>query len=364
MSANRLGFPDIVVDDGHAHPHFARAVQTAVRQFDFSELPEYQQTAFRVVRDHGAVEALNFLRTAMASVRAESLKLSPEADLVARHGDDFWFLTPGEKLLGKMSVADRARFFPFHDFRVLPYERNLVVQCFSLSKTTTSLNNPAYYSWLRPTIELEGKAYVVAWTREAILQTMWRLLNQGHEDVLKPERISDTIESRLVAGDAYAALGDVNGFFELCRHFEVCKIWGNANNADTLVPAVTFFDECRRPFWSHQYVKELGGADYDSANGTPYYRVGYCPVVLDGDFAILTTFLPPGFKKTLEYQTIERLPRLKDLATTPDKAPVWLTRHRDFSALRHFHNHGYRQLIQTHEEWFAGYPEPRLPPPL
>lgn len=350
MTNGKSDFPEIVIDDADSEPSFSRAIRSAVRRFDFKQLPNYQQMIYRCMRVHGEREALDRFRQAMASVRSES----PD-NFFAKHGDNLWLLSAGEQILGNMTKGERSRFFPFHDFRVLPRGQTLHVQCVSLQKTRTSRDTIAYYSKRRPTIFVEGTEYILAWSREAIIQTMWRLLNMGHEAVLKPDRISHTIESMLRAGDAYAGLGDVNGFFELCQHFEHCKLRGGGENSASLVDAATFFDQCSNPqFWAYRYVQELGGADYDPANGTPYYRVGYCPLALDGEFAVATTFLPPGFAKTPENEKIKCLPRLKAIAQD-DKAPVRLTEHADFAALRHFHSHGHPQLVQSHAQWFATY---------
>lgn len=162
----------------------------------------------------------------------------------------------------------------------------------------------------------------------------------------------------------YAALGDVYGFFEQCRHFEPSHIRGDGERRGELVGAVSFFDDCESDrMWNHHYVTELLGAGYgnDPAKGTPYHRVGYCPVALDGDYAVATSFLPPGFCKTPEYGAIMRanLPRaekerLRALATD-EMALVRLTEDCDFSAVRLFHEGGVPQVVQTHEEWFVPY---------
>jgi hypothetical protein len=123
--------------------------------------------------------------------------------------------------------------------------------------------------------------------------------------------------------------------------------------------AITFFEDgSDNRFWNRRYVEEVLG-QYDPAKGKPYYRVGYCPVVLDGEFAVATSFLPPGFKKTPEYEAIGRAElsaaerqRLRDMVTH-DLALVRLKDCNDFSAVRCFHNNGVPQIVQTLEEWFT-----------
>ena len=155
---------------------------------------------------------------------------------------------------------------------------------------------------------------------------------------------------------------DRNGFFELCRHFESCKIRGDADRRDQQLDAVTFFDDASNSrFWNHRYVKEVLEADFDPKKGKPYFRVGYCPVILDGEFAVARSFLPPGFKKTPEFEAIRfsNLPfaekqRLKDMATN-EMTLQRLIESGDFSAVRCFQRSGVAQVIQTTEEWYHSY---------
>lgn len=43
-----------------------------------------------------------------------------------------------------------------------------------------------------------------------------------------------------------------------------------------------------------------------------YFRVGYCPVVLEAGYALATTFLRVGFRDTREHALLEALPRSKE----------------------------------------------------
>lgn len=105
---------------------------------------------------------------------------------------------------------------------------------------------------------------------------------------------------------------------------------GDGDRRDEFVEAITVFEDVSEErYWHHRYVEALLGAGYDPANGKPYYRVGYCPVALDGELAVATSFLPPGFKKTPEFEAICRsnLPfaekkRLKDMATDEMTYPM------------------------------------------
>lgn len=333
--ARRAEFPEIVISDAHADPAFAAVVREAVAKFDFRSLPPFDQDIYRQMRRDGIGRTMYELQLAMAEVRAT------QPDHPAGQLADFvWRIRTGEFILQGMSEADRLRFFPVHDFRVLFRHKQVVIQCVSLVQVKTSRGR-AYHSRFRPTVEFSGKNYVVCFS-PSVIGKLHRRMKDGRM--------------------TYAALGDIYAFFEQCRHFEPCRIRGDGERRDERVEAVSFFDNCRSErYWNHRYVKEVLGATFDPAEGTPYHRVGYCPVALDGEFAVATSFLPPGFCKTPEYEAIMRanLPwaekeRLRTLATD-EMALVRLAEDCDFSAVRLFHEGGVPQVVQTHEEWFVPY---------
>lgn len=332
--ARRAEFPEFVFDNRHADPEFASVVRAAVEQFDFAELPSIEQTTYKVMRKEGAAIAMVKLRLAMAAAKAEQPD-NPYAQL----GDIVWQLTTGERVYAHIPQADCLRFFPQNDYRILLHRDRIVVQCSSLQRSRTS-KGWVWHSRFRPTVEFGGRNYVVAFTREVLVKLQSRFLGNRMN---------------------YAALGDVYGFLELCRHFEPCRLWGDGERRNERVEAITFFEDVTdERYWQHRYVQAILGAGYDPTNGKPHYRVGYCPVVLDGEFAVAKTFIPPGFVKTPEYEAICRasLPpgekkRLQDIATD-EMTLLRLVDKDDFSAIRCYHA-SVPQVVQTHEEWYFKY---------
>ncbi len=332
--ARRAEFPEFVFDDHHADQEFADVVRSAVKKFDFAELPSIEQTTYKVMRKEGAAIAMAKLRLAMAAVRADQ----PD-NTYAQLGDIAWMLTTGERVFAHIPEADRQRFFPQNDYRILPHQDRIVVQCSSLLRGRTSKGS-VWYSRFRPTVQFGGRRYVVAFTREVLVRLQSRFLGN---------RMS------------YAALGDVYGFLELCRHFEPCQVWGEGERRNERVDAITFFEDASdKRHWPHRYVGAILGAGYDPANGKPYYRVGYCPVTLDGEFAVAKTFIPPGFVKTPEYEAICRAnlspwekKRLQEMARD-EMTLLRLMDEDDFSAVRCYHA-SVPQVVQSHEEWYFSY---------
>jgi hypothetical protein len=333
--ARRAEFPEVVISDAHADPAFAAAVREAAGRFDYRSLPKPDQELYRRMRRDGIVPTAFALGRSMAEAR-----VTQPGNPLGRLADFVWHMRTGECILRSIPEADRLRFFPLNDFRVLFQDRRVVVQCVSLVQVKTSRGR-AYHSRFRPLVEFDGRKYVVCFS-PSVIGKLHRRLKDGRM--------------------TYAALGDIYAFFEPCRHFEPCRIRGDGERRDELVEAVSFFDNCRSErFWNHHYVSEVLGEGYDPKGGTPYHRVGYCPVVLDGEHAVATSFLPPGFKKTPEYEAIMRanLPwaekeRPRALATD-EMALVRLTEDCDFSAVRLFHEGRVPQVVQTHEKWFVPY---------
>jgi len=332
--ARRAEFPEFVFDDRNADPAFAAVLRAAVKKFDFAELPSIEQTTYKLMRKEGAATAMAKLRLAMASVRADH----PDNEY-AQLGDIVWQLTTGELVYDHIPEAVRLRFFPQNDFRIILHRDRIVVQCSSLLLGRTS-KGQVWHSRFRPTVEFGGRKYIVAFTREVLIKLQSRFLG-----------------NRM----GYAALGDMYGFLELCRHFVPCQVWGDGERRNERVEAITFFEDVyEKRYWNHRYVKAVLGAGYDPANGKPYYRVGYCPVALDGEFAVAKTFLPPGFVKTPEYEAICRasLPpgerkRLQDMARD-EMTSLRLVDEDDFSAVRCYHA-SVPQVVQSHEEWYFNY---------
>jgi len=317
----RAQYPDFVYDEKEGNPEFIKLVKDAVRRFDFTEVSLGEQKTFRDMNKRGFTAALMNLRARMWL----ALQKDPE-NQVEGCADLHWNLNLGEAVFRKIPEADLRKYLPVNDvcFR---YIRQMIVVKFRSLLQVGRGEYAFYYSRRKPTVEVDGKRYVVAFSKHAI------------------DRIGERISSRWLT---YAGLGDLYSFFDECVFFETCTLHKNCLG-------FTFYDICGdKRFFKYQHVeKVLGIENLDPKKGEPYYRVGYCPAdLIDGKFIKAKTLLFPGFSKTPEYGllqrsrlTEEKKTQLRELATKSDADTLFET--KDFSALKWFHDNGIPQVIQT-----------------
>jgi hypothetical protein len=145
----------------------------------------------------------------------------------------------------------------------------------------------------------------------------------------------------LGAGSAFTLIND-------CVYFEDCT-------AAFGEPCFSFYNVCAEGYLSILYAQEVLGEPV--TDGQRYYRVGYCPAVLEGRFAKAKTLLPPGMHGTPEHQLIMRsaLPGAarREMVEAAGRL-TWgaLGASRDFSLVRWFYDHGVPQVVRIEREVF------------
>ena len=218
----------------------------------------------------------------------------------------------------------------------------LEVRCRSLMVRSTA-REPVYHSRRMPRIRF-GKGereWLVAFNRHAL------------------ERIC---ERTVYDWQSYGGQGDAFAFLDNCVYFEDCT---DARGE----PSFVVYNSCAEDFHSWDYVEQLLGIPSDSSHDIAkeisgsrfYYRVGYCPVRLDGDIAVATTLLFPGMnlkKGTPEGRLIERaglppaeIARLKEQVEKQLSMKA-LVDSGDFSLIKWFHNNGVPQVIKLDDKVF------------
>ncbi len=315
----------LVLDTSNGDPGFVRLVTSALDQFDPNELPAFHQIFWHWVCCLGANEAqIRFkLGLTQAAAKYPDRRDIPLADIALDCG-------VGDQVFRAIPEADLRRYLPVNDVEFKPCGKTLKVTFRSLLKSRTVWGT-TFYSRHRPVAKFGNRSYVIGFSKHAIEQTC---------DRINPHWMT------------YAGLGDVFAYFDKCVHFEPCYL----NDGS---PAFTFWDEIGdERFWQFKYVREvLGEENYSPPAGKPYFRVGYCSVVFEGEFAKATTLLFPGYSKTPEALALRRsrLPegekrRLSKLAEGSNR--MSLVQYGDLSALKWFHDNGVPQVIQSHRPHF------------
>ena len=337
----RAQYPSFVFDEREGNPEFIELVKAAVQRFDFSEVSPGEQRAFRDMKERGFGAVLNDLLAGMRMAQ----QIDPE-NREAKIADLIWGINLASVVFRKIPETELRQHLPVDDARFLFIEDRIVVQFRSLLRVGKG-EETFYYSRRKPTVEVDGKPYIVAFSKHAIDATGRRIVPRWM---------------------TYGGLGDLYAYLEECVFFETCTLLNG-------YLAFTFYDRCGYArFWQHRYVeKVLGKENLDPSKGEPYYRVGYCPAdLVDRQFIKARTLLFPGFRKTPEYGvlqssklTAEEKTRLGELATKSDADTLQTT--DDFSALRWFHENGVPQVIQTKRvvfDVFGAAERGRLPRPL
>jgi|3_EtaG_2_1085321.scaffolds.fasta_scaffold07396_2 hypothetical protein len=230
------------------------------------------------------------------------------------------------------------RSLPTSCFTLSPGEHHWIVRCRSLRADKTE-HGGVYQSPHRPTVQLNGKDHEVVFTRHALQQLSSRMLPDWSISYI---------------GQAY-----VFGFFYECVYFEVERL----NNGDN---ALVVYNSCLRAGERlRHFMCELLNVDDQGELANHYYKVGYCPIVVDSGLAIAKTFLTPGY-----WQTPERLALSGRRMTLIMRQDIELacddginissicSCEKTRTALKWFHNHGVPQAKRIDREVFKGLAGP------
>ena len=327
----RAEFPEFAYLEEHGNPEFVDIVKRAIRRFDFAELGKTEQIAFGMMKQFGAAHALASIKNNMRKLQEEG---ADNAYVVS--ADLQWLCSVGGAVFSHIPDEVKRRFLPMNDAEFRHRDDVIVVKFRSLL-TQKSSGGTIYYSRHKPTIDFEGKEYIVGFSTEALKRTCER------------------------TGEGPA---EIRPLWEMCMHtLRIVSILSHAPY-ETGAPRSRFLTSVfliPRQSWPHRsgccQEKILNTKEVDPAKGKLYYRVGYCPVALDKGFAKAKTLLFPGFKKTPEYEALDNahMPpktkrRLQRLAKTSDMSSLLET--WDVSALKWFDDKGVRQVIQTTKPLF------------
>jgi hypothetical protein len=308
-------------------PDFAALIRTVWARLDLTDRTQFTEDECLVLqyqRMHGLGKLYRKGLTVPAGLLAPEVHKAHGVRLQA----DIANLL-GDKLLALLGPAQVARWFPWNDVAVWPgtSERAWTLRCTSLVPQVTADGRPFYYSAKKPTVTLRGKRRIVAFSPHAI------------------QRIAE----RLVwSPSSYADLGDIFAFLNDCQYFEPARLHPHHD-------AFALFQHCTHCYWSAAYAEAI--LDHLDPQACYAYRVGYCPVVEEGDFFLAKTVLVPGHVGTPEYGVLLKAslePGVKEQMLEQCHAHSYQTLGvtQDFAVLRWFHTHGVPQVITCTQPLF------------
>jgi hypothetical protein len=325
-------YPKFVVSKTDADEEFIEAVMKAVAKVDLLDerkLGAGYQGFLRSGKEHGFLHAFQNLNS-LPEFRASG-PLGPSLEGLARM--TYVVCMIGEMVYQQIPVEIRRKYIPYNDVRIEPIGNELTLK-FSRVSSVKGEFGRVYFSPREPVIDFDGKQYKVAFSDHAIERVCQRMNPEYHH---------------------YGVSGDIYAFFNNCIYFEPTKLLDGE-------PAFAVFDSCHtKGFAQYQtYCVNVFGEENVLPNaGELYYRVGYCPVVFENGFAKAKTFLPPGFKKTPEYEllcnrgsysTAKRDLRLK--STAEDRCERDLLYWNDSELSMFFHENGVPQVFQWKHQVF------------
>jgi len=311
----RENFPEFVYGENGAPPQFVKVVKDTIRKINFLDRREFQPwetEVFRNIKQAGS-EPLYELCDAE----------DQEKRLVASH-----FLSRLQKLvLSRIPRDELRRWCPYHGVDISLVGRKIRVTFYSLS-SESGPNGTIYFSRWRPKLEIDGQRKIVGFSRHAI------------------ERICDRA---LLAVDPVAVLGCAACVVDACVYFERAAL------SDGQL-AFSFFFPCLRDSSNEIFIKAVLG-EAATWNDNYYYRVGYCPAVVEGEFIVAKTLLFPGYQPTPESRlmwksdvSFDRKKRINQRIQNWGKESEWSK-----SALEHFQffqEQGIPQVIESEEEFY------------
>lgn len=221
-------------------------------------------------------------------------------------------------------------YIPYSNVDIIPRGNEFIIIFRSLLRHRSKFGY-VFYSSLKPTVTIENESYIVAFSRHAV------------------QRIC---ERTVFDWQSYSGSGDAFAYLERCIKFDVITNIENKFGKKL----ITFYELCMPGFSNMTYVEEVLK---HSNNDKEYcYRVGYCPIGLNDNFACAITLLTPGMKGTPEDYliknknlTYENERKIRNDIQDIISKKVWVEK-RNFGAIKWFQENGIEQVMEVKEKLF------------
>lgn len=229
-------------------------------------------------------------------------------------------------------------YIPFTHFNIVPKDDQFVVIFRSLLRHRTKYGN-VYYSSLKPTIRIDNKEYIVSFSRHAT------------------QRIC---ERAIFDWQTYSGVHDSFLLLERCVKFDIVDNIGSYNKKYF----ITFYEPCSTYAGNMFYVNEI--LQEKEINSNFCFRIGYCPIGLNDNFACAITLLTPGMKGTPEDYLIKRAnlsyeneKNIRNNVQDMISKNIWIHK-KNLEAVKWFHQNGIPQVMQINEKIFQEFDWPKF----
>lgn len=306
-------------DQNTVNEEFVLAVKGVVKKFDFENQecmrplnPEY----FRMFKKYGINMTLYKLIKEMPSIDIN--KIYSDYNL---HIGNWVF----EKLRDQGVLQ---KFVPFNDCQFF-LDKDCYIK-FDAMLSSKTLSGTAYYAPKKPVVDIDGKKYIVSFSKHAL----------------------DRIAARCVLDRlSYGGAGDVFAYLTHCTYYEYCTMTHDGQ----IVPGITFYDSCNKRFDVFQYGEEL--MENKDKDLKYYYRIGYCPIDVHNGYAKAITFLTPGMEGTPECSMFKKMLNAKEKEEIQESVQNTISYKRwsetkDFRAIKWFHANGVPQIMASRKELY------------
>jgi hypothetical protein len=303
-------FPEVVFDLANLpseHHNFFKDIVEQVRREHLNLLPRAQQMFFHIARQSGFSEAIKVTRAAAQEIsepRAFPVIILSLGEVIQERLPPDWIV-------------------PYRCLDVIfgePADNQISIRFRSLLTQWTD-RSPRYYSHLEPklTCANDGVDRIVSFSQHALERICERTVGNWR---------------------TYSGSGDAFAFIDNCIYYEDCT------NPD-IGPCFTLYNECVKGFVSYRFLEEI--LDNFDPQRRYYYRVGYCPSVINGNFIKAKTLLVPGMRATPERRLVDSLPASERI-TLEDKIEsqlTWLDKSNspDWGLFKWFHQQGVSQVV-------------------
>jgi hypothetical protein len=326
------GFPEFQVvgdtfDESQPDNEFIDAIYAATKELRYDESQGFEKghTLFYLyMASHGYEDTMRMIESDL-EMNLGIPKGSDELQRKVEHDKNRMTALVNKALFDLVPREVKTKFLPHHMFKVKPFGKTFVLWVRKLSSARTDYGT-VYYDSYRPEITIDGTAKIIAFSNHAI----------------------DSIRDRIGPAwkDDYYNATAVCNFCHFQKHVEETTLYGGSK-------ALSFFARIEEEYAEvfETYVKTLLGEDALPKGLTTEYRIGYCPVAVNGDFVAAKTLLMPGHRKTPEFTALLKAKKQGQNVSRHFDLLESLT-HETFSTddgkslLKCFHDNGVPQVRQ------------------